>query len=262
VSPQSPWPDYGYPVQAGHPGQAGYLGAGYGHPVPPNPRRSRTGLVIGIVASVLVVGGAVGAFAFAHGGNPTANPTVPAGRNISPSPAVVATPGPATSEPVPSVTGIAPEPDHHFTVPVFDGWDSDLAGRPNVSLYFHTGRYTCADGRSCVRGRFSIEKDTVQGATAQAAATAAMPDYAKRLYPGLDEHTDYGSDSLTVAGAAGYAVRWHIHDADGTRGWLVLTAVPAKDGGFVLIEGSVDDDPAAPDRSVLEQILSGIKPVS
>ncbi|MBO1415987.1 hypothetical protein J0670_15430, partial [Streptomyces sp. FH025] len=151
-----------------------------------------------------------------------------------------------------------PDPQHAISVPLFDGWEASTTPQ-HSTVYLGNGRYTCADGNQCIRGQFSIEKDTIQGATAKAAADTAMPVYAGQIFSGVTSHTDSGSGSITVAGVSGYATRWHIRTSDGTQGYVVLAAVPARGGGYVVFEGGVDDDPAAPDASVLDQILWGIK---
>ncbi|MFJ3215954.1 DUF2510 domain-containing protein [Kitasatospora sp. NPDC086801] len=275
-------PGYGYPGSApapgyGYPGQDGYYpaqGAGYGYPAPgypqqPAPGRMRPGLVVGIAVAVLAVGGIIAGIALSGGGSPqadpTPNPTVTvtrsAGPALSPSPTVgtsAPTPTVPAPKPAPAVKSTVPDAQHAITVPVLDGWDV-APNSPHSTVYLGTGRYTCPDGGSCIRGQFSVEQDTVQGGTAKAAAEAAMPGYAGQIFTGISSHTDSGSGYTTVAGVFGYAVRWHIRTSDGTQGYILLAAVPAKGGGFVVFEGGVDDNPSAPDASVLDQILKGVQ---
>ncbi|MFJ8474745.1 DUF2510 domain-containing protein [Kitasatospora sp. NPDC094011] len=250
--------------QAGYPGQEAYPGAGYGYPPPAAPR-NRTGLIVGISAAVLAVGGLVVGLVVNNGGDdkagPTPNPTVTITQSDSPQPSptpTLPTPTVPVPKPVPSLKSTVPDPQHAITVPVFDGWDAG-ANSVKSTVYLGSGRYTCADGNSCIRGQFSVEKDTVQGDTPKAASDAAMPAYAATIFTGITSHTDSGSGYVSVAGVLGYATRWHIRTSDGTQGYVLLAAVPAKGGGYVVFEGGVDDDPAAPDASVLDQILKGIK---
>ncbi|MFJ7272895.1 DUF2510 domain-containing protein [Kitasatospora sp. NPDC098663] len=275
----APAPGYGYPGQDGYrPGQDGYYpaqdgypaqGAGYGYPASgyppqqPASRRVRPGLVVGIAVAVLAVGGIAAGIVLSGGGSPQAdpapNPTVTITRSgPAPSPtAGTSAPTPAP-KPAPTVRSTVPDAQHAITVPVLDGWDV-APNSPHSTVYLGTGSYTCPDGNSCIRGQFSVEKDTVQGATAKAAAEATMPAYAGQIFTGISSHTDSGSGYTTVAGVSGYAVRWHIRTADGTQGYVLLAAVPAKGGGFVVFEGGVDDTPSAPDASALDQILKGVK---
>ncbi|MFJ8627402.1 DUF2510 domain-containing protein [Kitasatospora sp. NPDC093550] len=273
----SPTPGYGYPGQDGYQGQGGYQGQagypaapGYGYPgpgYPPAPPRNKSGMIIGIAIAVLAVGGTIAGIALSGGGDPkadpTPNPTVTVTQSDSPSPRPTPT-RPTTSptvpapKPAPVLKSTVPDPQHAITVPVFDGWDATTDGA-HSTVFLGTGRYTCPDGNSCIRGQFSVEKDTVQGDTAKAAADGAMPTYAGQIFTGITSHTDAGSGYVSVAGVSGYATRWHVSTSDGTQGYVLLAAVPAKGGGYVVFEGGVDDHPSAPDASVLDQILKGVK---
>ncbi|MFJ9839846.1 DUF2510 domain-containing protein [Kitasatospora sp. NPDC101155] len=268
-------PGYGYPGQDagqtpgyGYPGQEAYQGGGY-YPgqgyQPPAPAGTKPGVIIGITVGVLAVGVIITGLVLSQGGDPkagpTPSPTVSVSRSDSPGP----TPSPTEStttvappKPVPVVKSTVPDAQHAITVPVLDGWD--VSPNPaHSTVYLGSGRYTCADGNACIRGQFSVEKDTIQGDSPKAAADAAMPAYAGGIFTGITSHTDSGSGSVSVAGVLGYATRWHVRTSDGTQGYVLLAAVPAKGGGYVVFEGGVDDDPAAPDASVLDQILKGIK---
>ncbi|MFI2611098.1 DUF2510 domain-containing protein [Kitasatospora sp. NPDC018619] len=268
----------GYPLQGGHPGQEGYPAQGgypaqapgpaYGYPGPgyPPPAKapgSRTGLVVGIAVAVLAVGGIVAGIVLSGGGDdrradPAPNPTVTVTESTGPSPSPTPSTAAPAPKPVPAVRSTVPDAQHSITVPVLDGWEVSTSP-PHSTVYLGSGRYTCPDGGSCIRGQFSVEKDTVQGATPKAAADAQMPVYAGQIFSGVSSHTDAGSGYVSVAGVLGYATRWHIRTSDGTQGYVLLAALPAKGGGYVVMEGGVDDSPAAPDFSVLDQILKGIK---
>ncbi|MFJ6380377.1 DUF2510 domain-containing protein [Kitasatospora sp. NPDC092039] len=277
----SPAPAYGYPGQDGYQGQDAYQGQaqggyppqgpGYGYPGPGYPppapaAKPKTGLIIGIAVAVLAVGGTIAGVVFSGGGgdpkaDPTPNPTVTVTGSASPTPRpspTAPTSSPTAPKPLPVVKSTVPDAQHGITVPVFDGWE--VSGNPpHSSVYLGTGRYTCPDGSTCIRGQFSVEKDTIQGSTPKAAADAQMPVYTGQIFSGVNSHTDAGSGYVSVAGVLGYATRWHIRTTDGTQGYVLLVALPAKGGGYVVMEGGVDDSPAAPEFSVLDQILKGIK---
>ncbi|MGA5822824.1 DUF2510 domain-containing protein [Kitasatospora sp. NPDC094028] len=258
----APYPQagYGYPPAPGYPGYPGqeaypapaYPGPGY---PPPSPRRSRTGVLVGVAVGVLAVGGAVAAFVFLQGGDPkagpTPGPTVVVSRSDSPSPN-------PTPKPAPSATGVAPDSQHAITVPLLDGWKTE-AGHPGESLFLSTGSYTGPNGKPWVRGDFMVEKDTVKGATAKEAADTAMPRWAEAMYHGITEHTDYGSGETTVDGVPGYVTRWHVRSSSGVQGYVLVATFQAKGGGYVMFVGSVDDDAQAPDKDALEKILGGVK---
>ncbi|WP_406197899.1 DUF2510 domain-containing protein [Kitasatospora sp. NBC_01560] len=267
-APQQGAPGYGYPAQ----NQPGYGYPQGGYPPPSPPGRMKPGAVIGIVAGVLVVIGVIAAIALNSGGDtpradptPTVtvttdpSPTASPSRKTSPPPTPTPTPTPTPSlPPVPVVKDTAADTQHSITVPVFQGWDAQT-DTTHSTVFLGSGRYTCPGGGSCIRGQFSVEKDTIAGASARAAAEAAMPAYAGAIFTGVTGHTDAGSANTTVAGVSGYAVRWHITTSDGTKGYVLLVAVPAKGGGYVAFEGGVDDAAGAPDPTVLDQILEGIK---
>ncbi|MGW3042534.1 DUF2510 domain-containing protein [Kitasatospora sp. NPDC001159] len=266
----APTPGYGAQTPGyGYGGQEAYQGGGYGYPgpgyPPPGPTKTKPGVIIGIAVAVLAVGGLIAGIVLSQGSDPkagpTPNPTVSVSQSDSPEPTpspTQSTPTVAPPKPLPVVKSTVPDPQHAITVPVFDGWD--VSPNPaHSTVYLGSGRYTCADGNACIRGQFSIEKDTIQGDSPKAAADAAMPAYAGGIFTGITSHTDSGSGFVSVAGVLGYAVRWHVRTSDGTQGYVLLAAVPAKGGGYVVFEGGVDDDPAAPDASVLDQILKGIK---
>ncbi|GAA2831934.1 DUF2510 domain-containing protein [Kitasatospora sp. CM 4170] len=266
-APQQGSPGYGYPTQA----QPSYGYPQGSYPPPPQPGRMKAGAVVGIVVGVLAVVGVVAAIALNSGGDPKAdpapNPTVTVTTNPSPTaspsptrkPTPTPTPTPTPSlPPIPVLKETATDSQHSITVPVYQGWDAST-DTTHSTVFLGSGRYTCPGGGSCIRGQFSIEKDTISGTSARAAAEAAMPTYASAIFNNVTSHTDAGSSNTTVAGVSGYAVRWHITTSDGTKGYILLVAVPAKGGGYVAFEGGVDDDPSAPDPSVLDQILKGIK---
>ncbi|MEV0531462.1 DUF2510 domain-containing protein [Kitasatospora sp. NPDC050463] len=268
-APQQGAPGYGYPAQD----QQGYGYPQGGYPPPPlQSGRMKPGVAVAIVVGVLAVVGVVAAIALNSGGDPKADPapvpTVTVTDVPSPSPtrgpatrtpAPTATPTPVPSlPPVPVVKDTAADAQHAITVPIFQGWDAQT-DTTHSTVFLGSGRYTCPTGGSCIRGQFSVEKDTIAGASARAAAEAAMPTYAAAIFTGITSHTDAGSANTTVAGVSGYVVRWHITTSDGTKGYILLAAVPAKGGGFVAFEGGVDDAAGAPDPTVLDQILKGIK---
>ncbi|MFI6155729.1 DUF2510 domain-containing protein [Kitasatospora sp. NPDC051170] len=272
-APPAPQPGYGYggPQDAGY----GYPGAttpGYGYPAPAPgygypgpgyqpqaPRRVRPGLVAGITAGVVLVGSLAAYLLIGDDGGdpvvgPTPNPVVTTQTRLpKPNPTTTVVP----PKPVPTIKSSVPDAQHSITVPVLEGWDANT-NSAHSTVYLGSGRYTCPSGGACIRGQFSVEKDLIQGATAKAAADAAMPTYAGQIFTGITTHTDNGSGPVTIAGFSAYATRWHVRTSDGTQGYVLLAAVPAKGGGYVVFEGGVDDDPQAPDPSSLDQILKGI----
>ncbi|MEV6974750.1 DUF2510 domain-containing protein [Kitasatospora sp. NPDC093806] len=268
-APQQGQPGYGYPA----PDQPAYGYPPAAYPPPSQPNRIKTGTAVGIVVGVLAVIGVAAAIVLNSGGDgPSADKTPPVATvtvTDTPSPtATTPTPTPSRSTPPPPPTTPArpspvvkdtvADPQHAITVPVFEGWEATTGGTRS-SVFLGSGQYTCSGGGNCIRGQFSVEKETISGTTARAAAEAAMPGYAAAIFTNITSHTDAGSSSTTVAGISGYAVRWHITTGDGSKGYILMVAVPAKGGGYVAFEGGVDDAAGAPDPTVLDQILKGIK---
>ncbi|MFC8454435.1 DUF2510 domain-containing protein [Kitasatospora sp. NPDC057223] len=285
--PAAPQPGYGYPPA---PGQ-GYPPSGYpgvqgppgyppapGYPVGPQaPQRKSNAVVISVVAAVLVAGGIAAGVALTSGDGPSPRPLptiavptitmptldVPTVPSFDPSPTASPTrrssptPSPRVSPPA-SVTGTVPDEQHGITVPVLSGWTQTTPGS-TATVFLSSGSYTCPGGGTCVRGQFAVKADSIQGASARAAAEAAMPLYAQAIFDGLTSHTDARSSTVVVAGVSGYAVRWHVRTKDGLSGYVLLAAVPAESGGFVVFNGGVDEDPLAPGPAALEQILLGIE---
>ncbi|MDH6110095.1 hypothetical protein P3T36_005821 [Kitasatospora sp. MAP12-15] len=269
-----PPPPYGYPQAPGYPppgpppAPPAYLVAPPAPPygaapyfAPPAPARNRTGLVVGVLAGALVLIGATVAGAAALLGS--------AGAAVHPGP-VAAQPAPQQPTPTPSdqppLLGKAPvSPDgttvkdllDGWTVPLPSGWTSEDHDAGSA-LWLTTTPYDCSAPGGCVRGNFSIDSGPTQGPDAQTAARAAMPSRATQLYGALVSHQELVSGPITVAGLAGYAVRWHVAPTTGAQGYLLVVALPATGGGFTVLVGSVDDDPSAPKPAVLEQLVAGI----
>ncbi|MGW6918660.1 DUF2510 domain-containing protein [Kitasatospora sp. NPDC054939] len=266
AAPAPPSYGYGAPQQGG----AGYgypqQGAGYGYPPVQQPKKINTGVVVAIVLAVLVATGVAVGFALS-GDDKKDPPPPPVPTSSSPGPTVSSSPSPTRPTPTPTTpkptpapvpTGTVTDKQHSITVPVFSGWEA-RTDTEHSTVYLSSGPYTCAGGQSCIRGQFSIGKDKVQAATAKEAAEKAMPGYAGTIFAGLTSHTDADSGSTTVAGVSAYAVRWHVKTSDGAQGYVLMVAAPVKGGGYVLLNGGVDDDPLAPPPSVLDAIVKGIK---
>ncbi len=143
-------------------------------------------------------------------------------------------------------------------MPLLTGWQQDTPSS-SATVFLTSGHYTCPGGGECVRGQFSVKADSAEGTSARSAAESAMPAYAAAIFDGLTSHTDAGSAATSVAGVAGYAVRWHVRTKDGLSGYVLLAAVPAEHGGYVVFNGGVDEDPQAPGQAALDQILKGIE---
>ncbi|MFE9421917.1 DUF2510 domain-containing protein [Kitasatospora sp. NPDC006697] len=269
---QPPGPGFGYPAPP--------AGVPYAPPPPyPPAEPKRTGLGVGLLAGalvlvVLVAGVSAVLLRGTAGHRPTASapapiptgalPSGPAagGQQPVPQSPVPATPGaPGTpGTPVPSSSPVRDQV-HGWTVPVPSGWTTAEHDQGTTVLLV-TGPYRCANPEGCVRGNFSIDAAPTAGTDAESVARQTMASYAPQLFGPLTSHQELASGPTTVAGLAGFAVRWRVVPQQGTAGFLLLVAVPSPNGGYTTMVGSADDDPGAPPAARLDQIVSGIVPVT
>ncbi|WP_405013680.1 DUF2510 domain-containing protein [Kitasatospora sp. NBC_01539] len=255
---------YGYPQHQGFPQQQGVPQYAYPSAVPP--AGNRNGLIIGIAAGVLALAVLVGVVVVLSGDDdpvvvpPLPSPTAPTAPGSSPT-APRTSPSPRASTPALG-GGTLTDVTHGWRVPRPTAWTIHTSSGAS-SLYEVTGPYDCGLETQCIRGQFSIEKDSVPGTDAGSLARAAMADYAPRIFGDLTAHEEVSTGPVTVAGATGYAVRWYVTPTSGAKGYVLMIAVPdPKGSGFVLMHGGVDDDSLAPKAAVLDQIVAGIRPLT
>ncbi|GJF34649.1 hypothetical protein KNE206_73490 [Kitasatospora sp. NE20-6] len=265
--PQQPYgyPQQGYPQHQGFPQQQGLPQYAYPSALPP--AKNRNGLIIGIAAGVLALAVLVGVVVVVSGGDD--DPVV-----VSPLPSLTAPTAPRSSPAAPRTSpsprastpalggGTLTDVTHGWRVPRPTAWTIHTSSGAS-SLYEVTGPYDCGLETQCIRGQFSIEKDSVPGTDASSLARAAMADYAPRIFGDLTGHQEVNAGPVTVAGATGYAVRWYVTPSSGAKGYVLMVAVPDPEGsGYVLMHGGVDDDSLAPKPAVLDQIVAGIRPLT
>ncbi|RKE18743.1 DUF2510 domain-containing protein [Streptomyces sp. TLI_171] len=234
-------------------------------PAPPKAPGSGRGLVIGATAAVAVV--VIGAVATAvwalqpsSGKKPDPVPTLtvgvstpaPSPSRISPSPS--RSPSPSKGDSV-----VLADKAHGWGVPMPDGWTAESATEKSSVIEIF-GQYACSQSESlCVRGQFAVVNDPVDAADAQTAAEQEMAAFAPSIFGELKSHREEAAGTLTIAGSQGWAIRWYVEPKDGASGYVVVAAAPASDGsGYVILHGGVDDDPKAPDPSVLDDIVQGV----
>ncbi|MEV8093492.1 DUF2510 domain-containing protein [Kitasatospora sp. NPDC085879] len=260
-----PQPGYGYPQQQQQPGPYGYPQAGpaYAYPSTATGPKNRNGLIIGIAAGVLALAAVAGVVLVLADGDDdpviTAPPPVSFSASPRTSPSVPRfSPSPRTSTP-PVAGSTLPDVMHGWRVPRPTGWTVHTSSSTS-SVYEVTGPYDCGMQTQCIRGQFSVETLSVPGTDAASVAKAAIVDYAPKIFGDLTSHEEAGSGPVVVAGAIGYAVRWHVTPQQGAAGYVLMVAVPdARGAGFVLLHGGVDDDPKAPTPGTLDAIVTGIR---
>lgn len=259
-----PQPGYGYPQQ--QPGQYGYPQPGppYAYPSTATGPKNRNGLIIGIAGGVLALAVVAAAVLVASGGDDdppvvTAPPPVSFSASPRTSPSLPRTsPSPRTSTP-PLAGSTMTDVVHGWRVPRPTGWTVHASSGASA-VYEVTGPYDCGMESQCIRGQFSVETVSVPGTDAATVAKAQMAEYAPRIFGDLTGHEEMASGPIVVAGAIGYAVRWHVTPKQGAAGYVLMVAVPdARGSGFVLLHGGVDDDPQAPPFGTIDAIVSGIR---
>ncbi|MEV6206821.1 DUF2510 domain-containing protein [Kitasatospora sp. NPDC051914] len=263
--PVAPAQGYGYPQQQSAPYGYPQPGPPYAYPSAVPGPKNRNGLIIGIAAGVLALAVIAGVVLVLADGDD--DPPVV----VAPPPSAAFSASPRTS---PSLPRTSPSPRssssalagstltdiiHGWRVPRPTGWTVH-SSNGSQSVWEVTGPYDCGMETQCIRGQFSVETVSVPGTDAATVAKAAMAEYAPRIFGDLASHEELTSGSITVAGATGYAVRWHVTPKQGASGYVLMVAVPdARGRGFVMMHGGVDDDPKAPDPGTLDAIVKGIR---
>ncbi|MDH6139060.1 hypothetical protein P3T35_001049 [Kitasatospora sp. GP30] len=268
-------PAYGHPaipeslVLSEPPEPGGYAGPPPvpepgGHPLDPPPQK-RTGLVIGLTAGALLLVTLVGGLAMMLSAGGAARSSDVAG---APAPA------PGAARPTDQPDGVRPltpapplptsgglqDQQHGWNVPLPEGWQ---VADPDDShtLMMVTSHYECGTPGGCVRGNFAIDAKPSRGSDAETVARLTMASYAQQTYGTPVDHQELTCAPITVAGQTGFAVRWRVVPQQGTPAYLLLVAVPAADGDFTTMVGSVDDSSKSPDRAILDRIAAGITAV-
>ncbi|MFT2017122.1 DUF2510 domain-containing protein [Streptomyces sp. 796.1] len=281
----------GYPPAAGAPyGQPGPLGAGHpGGPGGPPPGRGRRNAVVAVVGAIVVAAIVAGVVVLQDDGDgdgdqagPTPTLDVPKGSGGGS--------GDTGGDPTPS-TPPSGDPDdtvqrtvdaaNAISVPVLDGW---TANPPNANgIGITTTRYDCPRAASikCVRGGVFSFGVTGRGYTATTAEGVAREDIARNAeesygtgqqgaqnpYGGLDGHQEAKAEPVTVAGQAGYLVRWKVDTKSGLDAHVQSLVFPKPGQGaggseLVVVRFGFDVNPAAPSLADMDVITSGIEPAA
>ncbi|MEU6342569.1 DUF2510 domain-containing protein [Streptomyces sp. NPDC046977] len=260
---------------AGAPGWPAYPAA-----FPAAPRKRRGGLIaIAVVAAVVVAGAVVGGVvALGRGSDSGADSARPAPSVTAPGPGLEGGNGPDGNGPGGGQDN-RPKADPGFAVDLVDGIsipvpDSWTGGTSRDGLAQLTvGEYTCPGDavNTCVRGGvFSMPAAAVKlkSTTAEAAAKEdiagnAEESYGGKIYGGLTSHTQLLSQKTTVAGQQGWLVRWKVVTKKGDDGYVQSLVFPSPQdpARLVLVRSGFDINDKAPELSVMDEIVKGIKAV-
>ncbi|WP_318198616.1 DUF2510 domain-containing protein [Streptomyces sp. MCL20-2] len=270
---------------AGEFGPAASGPAGFGPPSLPLPHQrgphdgagggNRTKILAVTLCGVLVLGAAVtGAILLGRdeGGTPAAPTTTTSAL------------APVTTPTAPATTTDEPDPDANpavlvdqlngVTVPVPEGWEKPRSSSSDVPTIRTVQSYDCPGGSSfCYHGTVTTHTarsaETDPRALAEAdIVTAADLAYeedslGRRNHGGITAHKVLKAGQLSVAGRAGYLVRWQVTTGKGPGGYVQSVAFPSSVGSGtpVIVRLAFDADVTELPLSLMDTITRGIRPL-
>ncbi|MGW9122242.1 DUF2510 domain-containing protein [Streptomyces sp. NPDC055663] len=237
--------------------------------------RSSNRVVALAVAGLVVVGAAVtGAVLLGRdddGTRPAAGPSASA-----PSPtAATATPSPSGS-PTEDDPKILVDQLNGITLPIPDGWEKPPRTVDQVLTMRTVDSYDCPGSSSdfCYHGTVTSRVASATDITSaeelaeQDIATAADGAYEKnivgnRIHGGITSHKVLDSGSVSVAGRAGYQLRWRVDTAKGPGGYVQSLVFPSPTGSesLVIVRYAFDAGPDGPPLRLMDTITKGIRPI-
>ncbi|WP_405710925.1 MULTISPECIES: DUF2510 domain-containing protein [unclassified Streptomyces] len=239
------------------------------------PGRGGTRVVALAVAGLIVVGAAVtGAVLLGRdddGTRPEAGPSV-------------SVPPPTTATDTPSPSGSPAEGDpkvlvdqlNGITLPIPDGWEKPVRTAEQVLTMRTVDSYACPGSSSdfCYHGTVTSRVASATDITSaeklaeQDIATAADGAYEKnivgdRIHGGITSHEVLDSASVSVAGRAGYQVRWRVNTAKGPGGYVQSLVFPSAIGSesLIIVRYAFDAGPDGPPLSLMDTITKAIRPI-
>ncbi|MEU3980006.1 DUF2510 domain-containing protein [Streptomyces sp. NPDC026672] len=252
-----------------------------GAPPPPAEGASRPAKAIALVTAgvVLVAAIVVGALVLRGGDGEdtsTAVDTPPTAADGPPAaPASGTPPSPLASRPADaSPSG---DPDrvvdelNGITLPLPTGWVRPEYVADHSVVMSTDGTYDCPAGAGLCRHGY-VTTHTADAGTPEDLAREDIPDAAdaayeedlvgERPFGGIESHRVVASGPLTVAGRAGYFVRWRVTTADGPGGYVESLAFPSSTGSGapVVVRLVLDAGPDGPPLSEMDTITRGIRP--
>ena len=164
-----------------------------------------------------------------------------------------------------STTGPAVDVVDGITLPnPGTGWTAGTTQDGYAALEY--GSYTCAgsSGGTCSYAGASTSTLTASvSAGAKAAATADMATAVSGSYGTITGHTQLESQAVTVAGRAGYLIRWKVDAKVGNNGTVEDVVFPNSAGTkLIAVHLGFDIAAKAPAVSVMDTIIAGIQDYS
>ncbi|MEU9333560.1 DUF2510 domain-containing protein [Streptomyces sp. NPDC048290] len=233
---------------------------------PADSARARA-IAMTVAGAVLVTAVVTGAILLLDG---APDPTGPQARPAPTAPLSVEPPSTPTGDPDVVVDHL-----NGLTFPVLDGWEPADDALPENSVLRTGSTYDCpGQGVLCRHGWVFSQTVTENDETSPealaradigAAADAAYDrdELDRRPYGGIESHTEIAAGPVTVAGRAGYYVRWRVRTALGPGGYVQSLAFPSSTGtrAPVLVRYVVDAGADAPPLGDLDRITEGIRPL-
>ncbi|MFD7492992.1 DUF2510 domain-containing protein [Streptomyces sp. NPDC059832] len=232
-----------------------------------------TRLVALAVAGLVVVGAAVtGAVLLGRdesGTRPEARPS----SSAPPATAATDTPSPGDS-PAEDDPKVLVDQLDGITLPIPDGWEKPGRTVEPVLTMRTVGSYDCPGSASdfCYHGTVTSRIASATDITSaeelakQDIATAADSAYGKnlvgeRIHGGITSHKQLDSAAVSVAGRAGYQVRWRVDTAEGPGGYVQSLVFPSTIGSesLIIVRYAFDAGPDGPPLSLMDTITKGIR---
>ncbi|MEV6400899.1 DUF2510 domain-containing protein [Streptomyces sp. NPDC051907] len=252
-------------------------GAAYGGGPGGGTRRGKSGLVALAVAGVVLVAAVAGAAVFMSGGDEPVEPTAE----------------PGVSEPVATTDdadngsddGGAPSPSDEsgllvdqlngLSMPIPEGWEKSTNSNDRGTTMVTDLTYDCPAGGSslCRHGQVSSATSSSGETSAEKLAKQDIADAANdvyeedavgnRVHGGIESHTVLKSQSVAVAGRAGYVVRWRVVTGEGPGGYVQSVVFPSPVGteALVVLRFAFDASAEAPSLADMDKILASVRPI-
>ncbi|MEE1771121.1 DUF2510 domain-containing protein [Streptomyces sp. JV185] len=235
-----------------------------------------TRIVALALAGLIVVGAAVtGAVLLGRDDSATRPEAGPSGS---------APPATATATATPSLGGSPSQDDpkvlvdqlNGITLPIPDGWEKPDRTVDQVLTMRTVDSYDCPGSSSGFCHHATVTSRTAGATDAtspeelaeQDIATAADNAYERnivgdRIHGGITSHGQLASGSVSVAGRAGYQVRWRVNTAKGPGGYVQSLVFPSTIGSeaLIIVRYAFDAGPDGPPLSLMDTITKGIRPV-
>ncbi|MFE2932143.1 DUF2510 domain-containing protein [Streptomyces sp. NPDC059278] len=236
--------------------------------------RGATRIVALAVAGLIVVGAAVtGAVLLGRDddGRPEAGPS----GSVAPTTTVTDTPSP-TGSPADDDPKVLVDQLNGITLPIPDGWEKpDRTVEPVLTMRT-VNSYACPGSSSdfcyhaTVTSRIASATDitSAKELAEHDIATAADGAYEKnlvgnRIHGGIMSHKVLDSASVSVAGRAGYQVRWRVETGKGPGGYVQSLVFPSTIGteSLIIVRYAFDAGPDGPPLSLMDTITKAIRPI-